>query len=124
MDRLVRKRVARATRAHSAGVERRLLAVLAVAGLRDEAGDDAVEDHVVVVALLRQVDEVLSGLRRGLGEQVDVDVAEVRRDRGLGHVGSLLVRVAAVRGSRRATHPAKRRGKWPAKRSRMWPARR
>jgi len=49
--------------------------MLAVAGLGDEAGDDPVEDDVVVETLAGEVDEVLARLRRIGREQVDVDVA-------------------------------------------------
>ena len=51
---LVGEGVARTARSDSARVQRRLLAVLAVADLGDEPRDDAVEDDVVVVALVRE----------------------------------------------------------------------
>ena len=61
------------------GVQRRLLSELAVAALDHEARDDAMEDHVVVEPLVREVDEVLRGLRRGLVVELDLDVADVGR---------------------------------------------
>ena len=85
LDRLVRELVPRATGPHAAPVERRLLAVLAVAALGHEARDDAVEDDVVVEALLRELDEVGGRLRGALVEQVDLDVADVGGDGGAGH---------------------------------------
>jgi hypothetical protein len=63
--------------------------VLSIPSLCHEARDHAVEDHVVVEALLRQIDEVLGSLRGGLREQVDLDVAELGRDGCAGH-GRLL----------------------------------
>ena len=63
LDRLVLELVARPAGADATAFERRLLAVLAVAALDHEAGDDAVEDHVVVEALPGEIDEVLGGLR-------------------------------------------------------------
>src|SRR4029078_6576304 len=42
-----------------------------------EAGDDAMEDHVVVVALLREVDEVRRRLGRALVEQLNLDFADL-----------------------------------------------
>jgi hypothetical protein len=64
--------------------------MLAVAGLDDEARDDAMEHHVVVEALAGEVDEVLARFRRGVGEQVDLDVAEIGGDGGAGHGTSWL----------------------------------
>ena len=54
LDLLVLELVARAAGPDAAPLERRLLAVLAVAALGDEARDDAVEDDVVVEALRRR----------------------------------------------------------------------
>src|SRR6185503_454396 len=104
MDRLVGELVARPARPDPGRIQRGLLAVLPVAALDHEAGDDAMEDHVVVEALLRQVDEVLGGLRGGLGEQVELDVAELRGNGRLGH--ALL-----LTGSRRVP-PRWRRARW------------
>src|SRR4029077_616104 len=58
--------------------------------LDDEPRDDAVEDHVVVEALLGEVDEVLGRLRGALGVQIDLDVAELGADRRVGHGWFLL----------------------------------
>jgi hypothetical protein len=77
-------------------LERRLLAVLPVATLRDEAGDHPVKDHVVVEALVGKVDEVLCGLGRVVGIQLDLDVTEVCGDRGTGHEGLLRYGLATV----------------------------
>ena len=53
-DRLVLELVAGTAGPDAAALERRLLAVLAVAGLGDEARDDAVEDDVVVEPVARR----------------------------------------------------------------------
>src|SRR5437870_5184317 len=45
-----------------------------VASLDHEARDDAVELDAVVEALLREVDEVLHVIRRGVGVEADVDL--------------------------------------------------
>src|SRR5690242_18263136 len=79
-ERLVLELVAGAAGADAAGVERRLLAELPVAALDHEARDAAVEDHVVVEALLRELDEVAGGLRGAVGEQVGLDRAELGGD--------------------------------------------
>ena len=49
--------------------------VLAVAGLRHEAVHDAVERHVVVKALARQLLDALGVLGRKVGPQLDDDAA-------------------------------------------------
>src|SRR5450759_4136760 len=85
LDALVRERVARSAGTDATGVQRRLLAVLAVACLGDEARDDAVEHDVVVEALLGEVDEVLRGLGRRVREQVELDVAELGGEGRAGH---------------------------------------
>jgi hypothetical protein len=46
------------------------------------------EDDVVVVALVRKVDEVLRCPRRIVAVQLDLDVTEVGGDCGAGHVAS------------------------------------
>ena len=61
-DRLVLELVARSAGANAGFLERRLLAVLAVAALDDEARDNPMKDDVIVVALAGEVDEVGSGL--------------------------------------------------------------
>src|SRR6185503_17182074 len=66
-------------------LERRLLAVLPIAALGDEAGDDAMEDDVVVEPVVGELDEVRRRLGGALVEQVDLDVAEVGGDGGAGH---------------------------------------
>ena len=52
-----------------------------VAGLVHEAGDDPMEDHAVVVALLGQEHEVVDRLGSGLGVERDVERARRRLDR-------------------------------------------
>ena len=52
-----------------------------VAGLDHELGNDAVEDHAVVVSAVRVSDEVLDGLGRLLREQAHVHVPKRRVDR-------------------------------------------
>src|SRR6185295_7735317 len=84
--------VARTAGADAPALERRLLSVLAVAGLGDEARDDAVEDDVVVEAVAGELDEVSGGPGGALVEQLDLDVAEVGGDGGSGHVGSSSIR--------------------------------
>jgi hypothetical protein len=63
------------------------------------------EDDIVVEALLREVDEVLSGLRCALVEEVDFDVADLGGDSGVatltwvmttGSVGSWASAAAAI----------------------------
>src|SRR5438445_9559949 len=73
-DRLVLELVARSAGANAGFLERRLLAVLAVAALDDEARDDPMKDDVVVIALAGEVDEVGGSLGGPVGEQVDLDV--------------------------------------------------
>ena len=51
------------------------VAVLPVAGLRHEAGDHAVERHVVVEAVARQLLDALGVLRRDVVAQLDDDAA-------------------------------------------------
>ena len=80
-DRLVLELVARSAGANAGFLERRLLAVLAVAALDDEARDDPMKDDVVVIALAGEIDEVGGGLGGPVGEQVDLDVPFVRVDR-------------------------------------------
>src|SRR5215207_275796 len=92
VDGLVLELVAGPARPHARRIERRLLPVLPVPGLDDEARDDPMEDHVVIETLVRQIYEVLAGLRCGLREQVDLDVTELGGDGGAGH-GVLLVMV-------------------------------
>src|SRR5450759_2549212 len=84
-ERLVGELVAGAAGADPALVQRGLLAVLAVAALDHEAGDDAVEDDVVVEALPGELDEVGGGLGRALGEQVGLDAAGLGGDDDTGH---------------------------------------
>ena len=52
-----------------------------VARLDHELGNDAVENHVVVVPATRVSDEILDGLRRLLREQAHVHVPERSVDR-------------------------------------------
>src|SRR6478752_6556124 len=85
LDRLVLELVARSAGPEPPLVEAGLLAVLAVAGLGHEARDDAVEDDVVIEALLRERDEVGRGLGRALVVELDLDVAQVGRDGGCRH---------------------------------------
>ena len=67
---LVAELVARAAGAGAGGV----------AALGHEALDDAVERDAVVVAVAGEEDEVVDGVRRLVGEQLDDDVAVVGAD--------------------------------------------
>src|SRR5712664_710379 len=68
-----------------------------VAALDDEARDDAMEGEVVVEVVLRQVDEVVDGLRRNLGvHECDHEVAS----RGVHRGGVFLARVDDCRWGR------------------------
>src|SRR5437764_10532886 len=59
-----------------------------VAALDHEVRDHAVEDDAVVEAVAREALEVLDGLRRVLGEELDLDRAVVRMENGA-HEGRL-----------------------------------
>ena len=67
--------------------------ILAVAGLRHEAVDHAVERHVVVIALARQLLDPLGMLGREVGAQLDDDAA-------LGGVDDDRVRLVEIGGQR------------------------
>ena len=65
-----------------------------VAALDHEAGDDAVEDHAVIKALLHETDEVVDGVRGNVGIELSLDDAAVFHfdgDDGIAHsIGSFL----------------------------------
>ena len=67
--------------------------ILAVAGLRHEAVHHAVERHVVVIALARQLLDALGVLGREVGPQLDDDAA-------LGGVDDDRIRLVEIGGQR------------------------
>src|SRR5439155_20012019 len=109
LDRFVGKLVAGTAGSHPVRVELRLLAVLAVAALDDEARNDAVEYDLVVEPLLREVDEVAGGVVGAIGEQLDLDVALVGGEGRARHALSLQGWRTACWGAPTASRPG---GSW------------
>ena len=58
-----------------------------IAALRHEAGDDAVEYHIVIEAFLRIFDDAGDMAGRKVGAQLDDDVAAAVEGKGQGVVG-------------------------------------